>query len=82
MSTIEPLALSPADAAKYLGVSKRTISNLIIAGKLIARRHGRRTLVETASLREFLASLPRKIERDPLFPTEQQARRARPRGAT
>jgi excisionase family DNA binding protein len=77
--SIEPLALSPADAAKYLGLSKRTVSNLIIAGKLIARRHGRRTLVETASLREFLASLPRKTEREPLF---EQARRARPRRAT
>jgi excisionase family DNA binding protein len=79
MSTIEPLALSPADAAKFLGISKRSVSNLIIAGKVIARRHGRRTLVETASLREFLASLPRKTEREPLF---EQARRARPRRAT
>jgi len=81
MSNIDPLAMSPADAAKFLGISKRSVSNLIIDGKVIARRHGRRTLVETASLREFLAALPRKIEREPLFPAEQ-ARRARPRRAT
>jgi excisionase family DNA binding protein len=67
MSTnIEPIALSPAKAAAYLSLSKRSITELIAAGRIVARKHGTRTLVETQSLRDFLASLPRKIEREPI----------------
>jgi excisionase family DNA binding protein len=63
---IEPIALSPAKAAAFLSLSKRTITELIAAGKIVARKHGKRTLVETQSLRDYLASLPRKMEREPL----------------
>jgi hypothetical protein len=36
--SVEPLALSPGAAACFLGVSKRTISNLIAAGTVVARK--------------------------------------------
>ena len=49
MPAIEPLALSPRDAADCLSVSKRTVSNLIAAGKIEARKNGTRTLVDVAS---------------------------------
>jgi excisionase family DNA binding protein len=52
------IALSPAAAAAALGLSKRTISRLIAAGTLEARKAGKRTLVDAASLRRYYASLP------------------------
>ena len=66
MSAIEPLALSPRDAADCLSVSKRTVSNLIAAGKIEARKNGTRTLVDVASLKTYYASLPLKADHAPL----------------
>ena len=66
MPAIEPLALSPRDAADCLSVSKRTVSNLIAAGKIEARKNGTRTLVDVASLKMYYASLPLKIDHAPL----------------
>ena len=66
MPTFEPLALSPRDAADCLSVSKRTVSNLIAAGKIEARKNGTRTLVDVASLKTYYASLPLKIDHAPL----------------
>ena len=66
MPTIEPLALSPRDAADCLSVSKRTVSNLIAAGKIEARKNGTRTLVDVASLKTYYASLPLKADHAPL----------------
>ena len=66
MSAIEPLALSPRDAADCLSVSKRTVSNLIAAGKIEARKNGTRTLVDVASLKTYYASLPLKTDHAPL----------------
>jgi len=54
----EPLALSPRDAAAALAVSRRTISNLIRAHKLDARKHGKRTLVDYNSVKAYYATLP------------------------
>jgi excisionase family DNA binding protein len=65
---IEPIALSPGAAARYVGVSKRTIYNLIASGTLVARKFKGRTLVEVASLKSFLAGLPTKQTTEPLFP--------------
>jgi excisionase family DNA binding protein len=56
--TPEPLAVSPAAAAAMLGYSKRTISRLISAGKIEARKDGTRTLVDVMSLRAYYLSLP------------------------
>ena len=66
MPAIEPLALSPRDAADCLSVSKRTVSNLIAAGKIEARKYGTRTLVDVASLKTYYASLPLKTDHGPL----------------
>jgi excisionase family DNA binding protein len=51
MPAVEPLALSPRDAAAYLSVSKRTLSRLISARKIAARKDGVRTLVDVASIK-------------------------------
>jgi hypothetical protein len=57
---IEPIALAPRDAARFLSISKRSLSRLIGAGKILARKEGPRTLVDVASLKAFYAALPAK----------------------
>src|SRR5579862_2619368 len=42
MPAIEPLALSPRDAAAYLSISKRGLSRLIARRKIAARKDGPR----------------------------------------
>lgn len=67
MSTsLEPLALSPRDAAAFLSISKRSLSRLIRAGKIEARKNGPRTLVDVASLKAYYASLPKKTDHAPI----------------
>jgi excisionase family DNA binding protein len=65
-TTIEPFALSPREAAKCLAVSKRTISRLITARKIVARKVGSRTLVDVASLKDYYESLRLKADHQPL----------------
>lgn len=55
---IEPIALAPREAAKFVGLSKSRIYELLAAGEIEARKHGARTLVTTASLRAFLDRAP------------------------
>jgi len=55
---LEPVAVSPRDAAKFLAVSRRTISRLIRSKKITARKAGKRTLVDVESLKAFYATLP------------------------
>ena len=63
MSTaLEPLALSPREAAAFLSISKRSLSRLIRAGKIEARKAGPRTLVDVASLKAYYESLPKKTD--------------------
>ena len=50
-ATLEPLALSPREAAAFLSISKRSLSRLIRANKIEARKAGPRTLVDVASLK-------------------------------
>jgi hypothetical protein len=50
MPTLEPLALSPPDAAASLSISKRSLSRLIAVRKIAARKDGSRTLVESHTL--------------------------------
>jgi excisionase family DNA binding protein len=57
---LQPLALSPVAAAQFLSISKRTLSRLVAAGKIAARKEGSRTLVDVASLKAYYASLPVK----------------------
>lgn len=66
MGTLEPIALSPREAASYLAVSKRTLSRLIRANKITARKAGLRTLVDVASLKSYYESLPLKIDHAPI----------------
>ena len=63
---LEPLALSPAAAARYLSISKRNLSRLIADGKIEARKAGPRTLVDVASLKAYYASLPKKTDHAPI----------------
>ena len=79
MSALEPLALSPREAAAYLSVSKRTLSRLIRAKKIAARKHGPRTLVDVASLKSFYDSLPLKTDHAPLVFGERAHVRPRSR---
>ena len=55
-AALEPLALSPREAAAFLSISKRSLSRLIRAGNIEARKAGPRTLVDVASLKAHYAS--------------------------
>lgn len=57
MST-EPLALSPNDAAEYVGLSKRTIYQLLADKTIIARKSEGRTMIDGDSLRAYYRALP------------------------
>ena len=61
-AALEPLALSPREAAAFLSISKRSLSRLIGAGKIEARKAGPRTLVDVASLKAYYESLPKKTD--------------------
>jgi excisionase family DNA binding protein len=71
--------LSPRDAAKFLSLGKRTISNLIRSKKIAARKHGVRTLVDVASLKAYYESLKLKTDHVPLVFGERAHVRPRPR---
>src|SRR5271168_2737711 len=62
-AALEPLALSPANAARFLSISKRSLSRLIAAKKIEARKDGPpRTLVDVASLKAYYARLPKRTD--------------------
>ena len=58
MNAIIPLAVSIAEAVKMVGLGRTSLYAAIAAGKLKTKKSGRRTLVETAALRQFLDELP------------------------
>jgi excisionase family DNA binding protein len=64
---MEPLALSPRDAAAFISVSKRTLTRLIAAKKISARKSDGRTLVDVASLKAYYESLPKIEKPTPLY---------------
>jgi hypothetical protein len=78
----EPLACSPEDAGRFLGGrSRRHVSRLIAAGKLIAKKDGSRTLIDMQSIRSYYASLPVVEGPNPLacsFAERRPSRRKRP----
>lgn len=51
---ITPKAVSPKDAATWLGVSIRTVDRLIETGELQSRRIGRLRRIPTHALDQFL----------------------------
>lgn len=52
------LSVSVPEAATALGISVRNAWKLIASGQLRAKNLGRRTIVESETLRECLAALP------------------------
>jgi len=79
---LEPLAVPPREAARVLALSKRTVSRLIRSRKLVARKHGKRTLVDVESIKAFYATLPQITEPRLLFGERAHVRpRSRPRRA-
>ena len=62
MGTLEPIALSPRDAAQFLSISKRSLSRLIARRKIAARKDGVRTLGDVASLKAYYEALPLKTD--------------------
>jgi len=57
-NSIEPLADPVRDAAKRMGICRAKCYMEIAAGRLVARKAGRRTLVERTEQARWLASLP------------------------
>lgn len=53
---IERIAYTKVEAAQALGLSLRTIDNLIAAKQLTARRIGRRVVIPTSSLLTLIRS--------------------------
>jgi hypothetical protein len=53
------LAHSTHQAAKISGICRSLLYREIRAGRLIARKHGRRTIILDDDLRAWLAALPR-----------------------
>lgn len=58
MKELAPYAVSIADAVKIVGLGRTSLYAAIAAGKLKTRKSGRRTLIETAALRQFIEALP------------------------
>jgi excisionase family DNA binding protein len=79
VAMFEPLAVSPREAADMLAISKRTVSRLIRARTLIARKRGKRTLVDVESVKAFYASLPIKATSSPIAFDRRAKRQLKPR---
>lgn len=58
MKSVEPLAVSVADAVKITGLSRSELYRLMGAGRVRAVKHGVRTLIPMDALRAHLAALP------------------------
>lgn len=57
-SVTEPLFVSVREAMRMLACSRAHIYRLLGAGNLTARKMGKRTLIESASIRAYGESLP------------------------
>jgi excisionase family DNA binding protein len=60
--TLRPRALRVMDAAKYIGVGRTKMFELIKAGRVDAKRDGAIVLVTVASLDSYLDALPNARE--------------------
>jgi excisionase family DNA binding protein len=58
MHPSEPLAYLPKPAAQYLGIGLTSLYAEIKAGRITARKYGRRTLIPAEDLKAWLAALP------------------------
>lgn len=61
------IAFTIEQAVKATGIGRTAIFAAIKDGRLIARKNGRRTLIASDDLQQFVASLP-KIDRVCRFP--------------
>jgi excisionase family DNA binding protein len=64
MPTADTLLVSPKQAAVMLGVGRSKIFEMLASGQLHARKLGRLTMIERASVIEFMNGLP-PARRDP-----------------
>jgi excisionase family DNA binding protein len=55
-TAIQPLAISVSEACQLLGLSRFSINQLLRNGVIKSRKVGRRVLVLTQSLQEFVAA--------------------------
>jgi excisionase family DNA binding protein len=53
-----PLRVSIGEAAQATGLSQWSIKQLLRQGKLRAKKHGRRTLIDYVSLKSYVDNLP------------------------
>ena len=60
LNLVEPIADDPAAAAKRLGICRAQLYIELAAGRLVARKAGRRTLVERVEQNRWLTALPLK----------------------
>lgn len=62
---VPPLGLTKIQAMALLNCSSATLSRLLAAGKLTARKAGSRTIIEAESVEKYWDSLPRAEYRAP-----------------
>lgn len=55
---LEPLAVTRQQAAQMVNVSVTEVDDERRAGRLIAKKYGRKVLIEVTELRRWLAALP------------------------
>jgi excisionase family DNA binding protein len=65
-AALEPLALSPREAADFLSIGKRSPSRLIRPGKIEARKAGPRTRVGVASLKAYCEVAAENTDHPPI----------------
>jgi len=70
---IEPAFITIDEAAAYTGESRWRVNELLRAGTYLAKKSGRRTLVNFASVKERAANLP-----DARFAQPRKRNRLRP----
>jgi excisionase family DNA binding protein len=55
---IAPRVLNPMDAARYIGVGRTKMFELLKEGKIPAKKSGSQTLIEVAALDAWIDGLP------------------------
>jgi excisionase family DNA binding protein len=77
----EPLTVSVSEACRVSGMSVRELYRRLSAKQIRAVKLGTRTLIRMDSLRQYIASLPRRHSRKEPPQNKEQPRAASPGGA-